>query len=139
MLDYGEFVPEALATSSDATLFALGAKLDMTPVVEIQYYGEEGCVEMVLDGNHAHVETYSFVKLLYSEMGHGDEVYFVKEQIYEANLAFFFRKNTPWKYKFDQGIRRLVEAGLVHKWYDDIMDGLRQQHSKVRYMLRYTF
>ncbi|XP_070001310.1 glutamate receptor ionotropic, kainate glr-3 [Penaeus vannamei] len=130
MLDYGEFVPEALATSSDATLFALGSKLDLSPVVETQYYGEEGCVEMVLDGDHAHVETYSFVKLLYSEMGHGDEVYFVKEQIYEANLAFFFRKNTPWKYKFDQGIRRLVEAGLVHKWYDDIMDGLRRKHSK---------
>ncbi|ROT75577.1 Variant Ionotropic Glutamate Receptor [Penaeus vannamei] len=118
MLDYGEFFPEALATSSDATLFALGSKLDLSPVVETQYYGRKAASK------------WCWTATTRTEMGHGDEVYFVKEQIYEANLAFFFRKNTPWKYKFDQGIRRLVEAGLVHKWYDDIMDGLRRKHSK---------
>ncbi|KAK4323255.1 hypothetical protein Pmani_006037 [Petrolisthes manimaculis] len=122
MLDYGEFVPEALATSKHPTLSNLGAKMDMVPVVKtMANEGEEGCIELVVSMTHAHVETYSYVRLLYYTLGHGSQVYPLKEQLYMANLAFFFTKNTPWKYKFDIGIRRLVEAGLVWYWYSDIM------------------
>ncbi|XP_064099397.1 glutamate receptor-like [Macrobrachium nipponense] len=131
MLDYGEFVPEALATSKDAELFALGSKLDLVPTtVHQDYFGEEGCVELVLQGTHAHVETFSYNQLIYIEMGYSDAVYFVREQIYKANLAFFFRKHTPWKFKFDEGIRRLVESGLVQKWYDDIMAEIRMKNKR---------
>ncbi|KAG7172881.1 Glutamate receptor ionotropic, delta-1-like 29 [Homarus americanus] len=127
MLDYGEFVPEALATSTHPALSALGAKLDLMPVDGTREFGgQEGCVGLVLEGTHAHVESFSFLKLLYFLLGHKDVVYFVKEQIYQANLAFFFRRNTPWKYKFDQGIQSLVESGLVHKWYDDIMSDIKK-------------
>ncbi|KAK4323265.1 hypothetical protein Pmani_006046 [Petrolisthes manimaculis] len=122
MLDYGEFVPEALATSKHPTLSNLGAKMDMVPMVDtLAYGGEEGCVELVVSTTHAHVETYSYVRLLYHNLGHGGQVYPLKEQLYLGNLAFFFTKNTPWKYKFDIGMRRLVEAGLVWYWYSDIM------------------
>nr|XP_045604091.1 glutamate receptor ionotropic, delta-1-like [Procambarus clarkii] len=132
MLDYGEFVAEALVRSTHPALAALGAKLDMVPSQETEFAGEEGCVKLVLRGAHAHLESSSYLKLLYDITGHSDEVYFVKEQIYEANLAVFFRKNTPWKYKFDWGIQSLVEAGLVQKWYDDVVDQLKRTHIKAR-------
>lgn len=122
MLDYGEFVPDALAISTHPVLARLGARLDLVPIIDgILYEGQEGCVELVLAGTHAHVETYSYVRLLYRDLGHGGYVYPLKEQLYIGNLAYFFTKGTPWKYKFDIGMRRLLEAGVVWKWYTDLM------------------
>lgn len=123
MLDYGEFVPGALASSSDAALAALGAKTDLVPYLrELDYNGEEGCVELVLAGTHAHTETYSYAKLIYSDLGHGASVYAMRPQLYEGNLAFFFRRKTPWRPRLDAGLSRLVESGLVQKWYGEIME-----------------
>ncbi|ROT84249.1 Variant Ionotropic Glutamate Receptor [Penaeus vannamei] len=122
MLDYGEFVPGALATSSDPALAALGAKTDLVPIIEeLDYYGEEGCVELVLAGTHAHTETYSYAKLIYSDLGHGASVYAMRPQLYEGNLVFFFRKKTPWKDKFNDGITRLgspvsCRSGTRRSW-----------------------
>lgn len=48
--------------------------------------------------------------------------YMLKEQIYSGALAFFLPKHTPWRVRLSQGIRGLVEGGLVDKWYSDIMD-----------------
>lgn len=48
--------------------------------------------------------------------------YFLKDQIYSGSLAFFFRKHTTWRYKFNTGMRRLIEAGLINKWYKELMD-----------------
>lgn len=57
--------------------------------------------------------------------------YMVKEQVYPGALAFFLAKHTPWRARLDKGIRRLVEAGMVNKWYSDIMDkGSPQQPTK---------
>lgn len=47
--------------------------------------------------------------------------YMLKEQIYSGALAFFMPKHTPWRLRLSQGIRGLVEGGLVDKWYNDIM------------------
>ncbi|KAK4323261.1 hypothetical protein Pmani_006043 [Petrolisthes manimaculis] len=122
MLDYGEFVPEALATSTHPILARLGTKLDLVPTDgSLTYEGEEHCVEMVVAGTHAHVETYSYLRMLFRDLGHHN-VYTLREQLYLGNLAFFFTKNTPWEYKFDVGMRRLVEAGLVWQWYSEIME-----------------
>ncbi|KAK4323264.1 hypothetical protein Pmani_006045 [Petrolisthes manimaculis] len=138
MVDYGEFVPEALATSTDPTLASLGAKMDMVPIdYSLLYEGEEGCVELVVAATHAHTETYSYLRLLYRDLGHGGYVYTLREQLYLGNLAFFFTKNTPWKYKFNIGMRRLVEAGLVRRWYSDIMldDKYRAKGQETRQLI----
>lgn len=42
--------------------------------------------------------------------------YLLREQLYPGHLCWYFQKNTPWKYKFDEGIQRLVEAGLIVYW-----------------------
>lgn len=128
MVDYGEFVPDALATTTHPILSRLGAKLDLVPVVNsLPYEGEEGCVDLVVAATHSHIETYSYLRLLYYDLGHGSHVYTLREQLYLGNLAFFFTKNTPWTYKFDIGMRHLVEAGLVWQWYSDIMMDNRNQ------------
>ncbi|XP_071519963.1 ionotropic receptor 21a-like [Panulirus ornatus] len=122
MHDFGEFVPEALATATEWALFTLGAKLDLAPFIpEMPYEGAEGCVEMVLAGTHAQIDTLSYMEVLYINLGHGSRIYTMKEQVYKGNLAFVFQKGTPWKFKFDDGLQRMVEAGLVHKWYSDLM------------------
>lgn len=127
MLDYGEFVPEALTTSSHPVLAKLGTKMDLVPTdVTLTYEGEEHCVEKVVTRTHAHVETYSYLRLLFRYLGHND-TYTLQEQLYLGNLAFFYTKNTPWKHKFDTGIRRIVEAGMVWHWYSDIMQEDRQR------------
>ncbi|XP_066968121.1 ionotropic receptor 21a-like [Macrobrachium rosenbergii] len=123
MLDYGEFVPEALATSTHPTLAALGKKLDMMPIVDnLEEIGEETCAERVVAGSHAHTETYSYVKILYSKLGYNSFVYSLQEQLYPGYLAFLVHKNSPWKYKFDQGIQWLMETGLLLKWYQQSME-----------------
>ncbi|XP_066989662.1 ionotropic receptor 21a-like [Macrobrachium rosenbergii] len=132
MLDYGEFVDEALHESTHVTLSALGRKLDMVPMrPDLEHWGQEGCVERVLANTHAHLETYYFVNILYHNMGHGASIYPLKEQIYVGNLAFLFRKYTPWKGKFNNGMRRLIEAGLVAKFYKDILSNYENKKDKV--------
>ncbi|KAK4323247.1 hypothetical protein Pmani_006030 [Petrolisthes manimaculis] len=131
MVNYGAMVPEALATSSHPILARLGAKMDLVPIVEhLPLMGQEGCMELVMAGTHAHVDAYSFVILQYSDHGDDSQVYPLKEQLYVGSQVFFFTKRTPWKYKFDIGMQRLVEAGLVLYWYTEIMQ--ETHNSKVR-------
>ncbi|XP_064091364.1 uncharacterized protein LOC135205033 [Macrobrachium nipponense] len=126
MLDYGEFVDEALAESTHPVLSRLSKVLDMVPIIDdIEYTGEEQCIELVLAGTHAHIETYSYVKILYSMLGHGAQVYSLREQLYPGHLAFMVKKNTPWKYKFDTGMQWMFETGLIQKWHKDAMDEFR--------------
>ncbi|XP_068234024.1 ionotropic receptor 21a-like [Palaemon carinicauda] len=123
MLNYGEFVIEALATSSHPTLSALGKKLDLSPINEnLPNIGQEGCVELVLKGTHSHLETYSYINILYSRLGHNNRVYSLKEQLYPTYLCFPIRKDAPWKYKFDIGMQRLFESGLIQKWMKEAME-----------------
>lgn len=123
MLDYGEFVPEALVTSSDKVLRTLGGKMDLVAVTDEGYYGQEDCAELVLKGKNAHIETLAYLQITYADMELTERVYFMREQIYEGNLAFFYRKHTPWRHLFDAGMRRLIEGGFVPKWQRDIMAG----------------
>ncbi|XP_066961932.1 glutamate receptor ionotropic, kainate glr-3-like [Macrobrachium rosenbergii] len=121
MLDYGEFVPEALATSTDQNLLALGSKLDLVPMRDTEWFGNEGCINLVLGGGYANLDFYPFLQNLYNVLGYSHRIYSLRDMIYSANIAFFFKKDTPWVYKFDQGIQRVVEANLMQKWYADIL------------------
>ncbi|XP_066989676.1 glutamate receptor ionotropic, delta-2-like [Macrobrachium rosenbergii] len=132
MVDYGEFLDEALAASTDPVFEALYRKLDMVPSSDgMAYNGEEQCVDRVVAGTHAHTETYSYIVILYNMLGHGSKVYPFKEQLYPAYLGFFVRKHAPWKYKFDQGMEQMLAAGLVEKWYKDSMADFEGYMEKV--------
>ncbi|XP_042860601.1 uncharacterized protein LOC122246231 [Penaeus japonicus] len=122
MLDYGEFVPDALLESAEPMMSSLGRKMDLVPVTDEGYYGQEDCAAHVLDDRNAHIETYAYLKLTYADMELLDSVYFMKAQIYEGNLAFFYQKHTPWRRVLDRGLQRLVESGFVAHWQNDIID-----------------
>ncbi|XP_068233742.1 ionotropic receptor 21a-like [Palaemon carinicauda] len=131
MLDYGDFVSEALSTTNHPLLSALGRKLQLVPVdMNKEYLGEEDCVERMMESPFVHLEFLPFLESSYSQMGITDKVYFVNEVIYKNSLVIFFKKHKAWKYKFDQGILRFLEAGLIQKWNYEILNKLRK-HSKL--------
>ncbi|XP_066958482.1 probable glutamate receptor [Macrobrachium rosenbergii] len=123
MINYGEFVPEALATSQDQYLKILGKRLDLVPNYSSSDVSYDKLLDLLFAGTHSITETYSYLRnLLRNNVRAKGKTYVLREQIYPGALAFFVNKNTPWKGKFDVGIQRLVEAGLVNKWYNDIME-----------------
>lgn len=123
MLDYGEFVPDALLASTDASLATMGAKMDLVPENDnMEFYNAEACVELVLAGTHAQVETFSYLQHLYHRFKADSKVYSLTPQLYKGNLVFLFKKHTPWRHKFNRGLQRLLEAGLSFKWHEEIMD-----------------
>ncbi|XP_042886513.1 probable glutamate receptor [Penaeus japonicus] len=105
MHDYGEFVPGALKTSQDPYYRALGDKLDLFPSDDIP-------VKSMLQGTHAYMESYSYNRI----NTFATNSYMLRDQLYPGHLCWYFQKNTAWKYKFDRGIRRLVESGLIAHW-----------------------
>ena len=52
----------------------------------------------------------------------------LREQIYPSHLCWYFRKNTAWKYKFDIGLQRLVEAGLIVHWIQVLTSSRKNFH-----------
>ncbi|KAA0195335.1 Ionotropic receptor 119, partial [Hyalella azteca] len=102
MYDYGEFVPGALASSTDPMYRRIRARLELYPT-----YAE--AVYPMLNGTHAHVESFSYNRI-------ANNSYMLKEQLFPGHLCWYFQKNTPYVYKFDDGIQRLVDSGLVNHW-----------------------
>ena len=66
MVDYGEFVPEALKTSQDTILKTLGDKMTLYPVFDDDYDKayEDAIAGTVLNGKGAMTETYSYLMLV---------------------------------------------------------------------------
>ncbi|XP_068207781.1 ionotropic receptor 21a-like [Palaemon carinicauda] len=109
MYDYGEFVPGALISSKDRYYRTLGEKLELHP-------DYDGAVRLMLAGTHAYIESYSYNRILMSVEYQAKNSYMLREQLYPGHLCWYFQKNTAWKYKFDWGIQRLVESGLIAYW-----------------------
>ncbi|XP_047494446.1 glutamate receptor ionotropic, kainate glr-3-like [Penaeus chinensis] len=131
MLDYGSYVPDALATSTHQSLSALGEKMDLVPYnTAMPYYNALECLDLALAGTHAMVEARSYLRDLVESAGRGNKMYFLEESIFEGTVSFLFSKSTPWKYKFDEGIYSLLESGFIGKWYRDIMEMRRPRRAK---------
>nr|XP_027207752.1 ionotropic receptor 21a-like [Penaeus vannamei] len=103
------FVPGALKTSKDPHYRALGDKMDL-----FQNYNDS--VFPMLDGTYAYIESFSYNRILVYVEYKVENSYMLREQLYPGHLCWYFQKNTAWKYKFDHGIRRLVESGLIAHW-----------------------
>lgn len=74
MLDYGEFVPNALLASEDEVMRTLGGRMQLVPTTDHGYYGQEACAALVLEQGRAHVETYAYLRITYADLGLGDQV-----------------------------------------------------------------
>ena len=62
MLDYGEFVPEALVSSQDPSLNTLGNKMDLIPLRADDEAALAELISTMTDGTHAITETYSYLR-----------------------------------------------------------------------------
>ncbi|XP_066975394.1 ionotropic receptor 21a-like isoform X2 [Macrobrachium rosenbergii] len=49
-------------------------------------------------------------------LNYSSRVYVLQDQLYPSYLTFRFPKHTPWKYKFDIGMQRLYDSGLIELW-----------------------
>ncbi|XP_053634342.2 glutamate receptor-like [Cherax quadricarinatus] len=117
MVNYGDFVPEALRSSKSDEYTRLWRKLDLC-----QEYNE--VLALMTQQTHAFVELYSYSKVLLKTQYQLNHTYMMKEQLYPSYFAWLYPKNTAWRYKFDQGVRHLVEAGLVSHWYKEKIEEL---------------
>lgn len=100
--------------------------MDLVPQKKaVPYYNALECVDLALAGSHAMVEAESYLRNLVESEDLENKMYFLEDSLFEGALALFFRKNTPWKYKFDKGIYGLLESGFIGKWYHDITLELR--------------
>ncbi|XP_042868198.1 glutamate receptor 1-like [Penaeus japonicus] len=126
MMSYGNNTMVAFVDSQTQALSDIAKKMDLVPFIETEPYSNTlECLKHVMAGTHAMLEGESYLANMVQDAGHGDDTYFLKEKIYEGAQTFFFRKNTPWKYKFDDGIARLVKSGCTTKWLDDIVRDLQ--------------
>lgn len=76
MQDYGNFVPGALNQSLDASLAALGRKLDLFPMDNHYDSGVDG----ILRGTHVLSETYAYLTNLQIQYNITRLTYLMKEQ-----------------------------------------------------------
>ncbi|KAG7174213.1 putative variant ionotropic glutamate receptor-like 1 [Homarus americanus] len=101
--DLGSFLPNALKESKDANYRRLGKKLDLLPQ-------KDDTLAAMLAGTPAVFGGAVTRKVILG----------VHHKVFPSHVSWIFPKYTPWKYKFDQGIQRLVEADFIQYWIKEI-------------------
>ena len=81
MQDYGNFVPEALKSSSDIALRSLGEKLELFPLLEEENTYLSIGFKNVLEGTHALLETDSYLRMLQVDASATKSSYIMKEGV----------------------------------------------------------
>ncbi|XP_068220453.1 glutamate receptor ionotropic, delta-2-like [Palaemon carinicauda] len=114
MQDYGNFLPEALKISTDASLYKLGHNLDLFPYAYLSYEIGFG---WVLNDTHAIVDTKSYLVYLLELYNHTDDTYLMKEEVYPGYLSWLLKKNCPYTNVIAKVLETLVEAGFVDHLY----------------------
>ncbi|XP_071516177.1 uncharacterized protein [Panulirus ornatus] len=113
MAEYGIPISTFLSElNSDVKLYE---KLDFFPV-------QDDAVAAMLVGSHALLDTVMYGQVVLRSRHQAAKWYMVREQLLPSYTSWYFPKHTPWKDKFDQGIQRLVEAGLCQHWLKGVED-----------------
>ncbi|XP_071521428.1 glutamate receptor ionotropic, NMDA 3B-like [Panulirus ornatus] len=113
MMDYGNFLPEALKQSSDPDLLTMGHKMDLIPYIDDYFAG----ISAVMNRTHALTETFSYLSNVQIQYNVTHDTYLMKEQVYSGYVSWFLPKNTPYTHKISTLLTRLREGGIVDKFY----------------------
>lgn len=134
MMNYGNDTGEFFAQSPNPALSTIAKKMDLLPLIRtLPYSNTLACLKLVATGTHAMLDGESYLTSVVQDSGYGDRMYFLKERINEGAIHFYFRKNTPWKHKFDEGMSGLLNSGFIGKWMDEINQMLKGKlYEKVR-------
>ncbi|KAK7072272.1 hypothetical protein SK128_020755, partial [Halocaridina rubra] len=110
MQDYGEFVEGAIKSSNDEIYRKIGKRFDL-------FKTNWQLMASLNTSKYAYTDSYAYARYMAS-IGHKNvsETYFLKEQLYPGFVCWYFRLNIPWTYKFNEGITRVIEAGLINFW-----------------------
>ncbi|KAG0710233.1 hypothetical protein GWK47_023227 [Chionoecetes opilio] len=84
----------------------------------------------MLAGTHALVEHTYIARLLLQSYPEAPSWYIMREPLMTGALQCYFRRHTPWKYKFDDSFRRLVEGGLFQQWTKEEMTQFNDRGGK---------
>lgn len=55
-------------------------------------------------------------------------LHIMSDCIISMPISIGLEKNSPLKPRIDEFIQRVVEAGLIHKWLDDVMDEVQRSN-----------
>ncbi|KAG0719414.1 Ionotropic receptor 21a [Chionoecetes opilio] len=109
VVDNGGFVASELQTTQDPTVGSLRSKIDL--------FSLEVAIDALRQGSHAIIKTYGSTALqLYEYYVEDDEWYAMKQDVRGTQTVWYFPKQTPWKYKFDEIILQLTWFGLIQHW-----------------------
>ncbi|XP_063876884.1 glutamate receptor ionotropic, kainate glr-3-like [Scylla paramamosain] len=111
MLDYGNFVPEALLVSNHSALAVLGKKMKLEPFHEEDMYSN--LVKDVKAGTHAMLEAFSYLVYVQYTYNMTHTAYIVPDKIYSSYLTWFLPRNTPYTPVFSRALTRLKETGIM--------------------------
>lgn len=65
------------------------------------------------------------------------ELHIMSDCIISMPISIGLEKNSPLKPRIDEFIQRVVEAGLVLKWLDDVMADTRRRHDTLRFFFNF--
>lgn len=89
---------------------------------------------MILTGNR-HTLCISYILGENNQMSR--ELHIMSDCIISMPISIGLEKNSPLKPRIDEFIQRVVEAGLVLKWLDDVMANTRRRHDTLRFFFKF--
>ncbi|XP_063867358.1 uncharacterized protein LOC135104184 [Scylla paramamosain] len=111
LLNNGGFLAQLVLLTPGDMLDQIRQKLDL-------FNNLNEALKAVKERRHAFIADETTTKLTIMQQMQDDEWYLVNERLYSGRLVWYFPKNTPWKQKFDQNIRRLNYFGLITHWFE---------------------
>ncbi|XP_063855481.1 uncharacterized protein LOC135097467 isoform X4 [Scylla paramamosain] len=87
------------------------------------------CIQKALDENFAFISFSTYLRdavaMHFVDRNGDTQVHMARDRFFPADTGFALQKGSPLKRLFDRVLRRLLEAGLVDKWLNDLI----QQHT----------
>ncbi|XP_050734072.1 glutamate receptor ionotropic, kainate 4-like isoform X2 [Eriocheir sinensis] len=111
VVDDGSFSVTFLQESTDPHLHRLQQRRDVFPTWR-------DAALALSKGTHAILMPETYMELLLLEtLKQEDGWYTLEDALNTLQAGWYFRKHTPWKSKFDHGIRQLSWFGLIRHWH----------------------
>ncbi|XP_050728411.1 glutamate receptor ionotropic, delta-2-like isoform X2 [Eriocheir sinensis] len=87
------------------------------------------CIQKALDEPFAFISFSTYLRdavaMHFIDRNGDTQVYMAQDRFFPADTGFALQKGSPLKRLFDRVLRRLLEAGLVDKWLNDLI----QEHT----------
>ncbi|KAK4317487.1 hypothetical protein Pmani_011433 [Petrolisthes manimaculis] len=111
VLDQGNIMMEMMKNDANPSIRRFRERLD-------SYVDDRQVVAAMAAGTHGYVSSVTYTSLVLINK------FKASETQWHLRTVWFFKKNTPWKEKFNKNIRRLKEAGILSFWLKNELGAL---------------